>query len=161
MAFSSVEIYSACDPLGMGCVLYTSYGLNIIAPAGFYRVGDNVYQANVSGIVTAVFSCSNASIFIAVSLAGSLSEQLRFRSLLNCSGGSGSLVTTGCQIDIEYSYTDANFISGTANTSITVGANQVFATPTGEPITSYQIVSATFNGGSCAGYSSAITACYT
>jgi hypothetical protein len=161
MAFSSVEIYSACDPLAINCVLYTNYGLSTTAQAGFYRVGDSVYQANASGVVTAVFSCSNAALFIGVSLAGSLSEQVRFRSLINCSGGSGTLVTTGCQIDIEYSYTDANFTSGTTTATITAGANQVFSTPTGEPITSYQVVSATFNGGSCAGYSSSITACYT
>lgn len=151
MAFSNVELYSACSPLAVNCVLYTNYQLTTTAPAGYYKVFANaVATTNSSGVITSIDTCV-VYVYITADLVGTNLEQVRFRSRLDSC--TGSFVSTGCQIDITYSWSDTNFQSGTSSTTIGVGSSQNIVTPSGDPIDSYDIISISFNGGSCGIYS--------
>lgn len=110
------------------------------------------------GSLDITYGCATTStIYISADITGINGDQVRFRSR------AGSCVNapqaTGCQIDISYDWTDVFFGSGSASTTIGVGASQVIVTPSGDPLEGIIITSATFNGGSCSGYSSSIIAC--
>ena len=151
MAFSNVEIYSICSPLAVNCVLYTNYQLTTTAPAGYYKTSANaVATTNSSGVITSIDTCI-VYVYIAADLVGSNLEQIRFRSRENSC--SGSFIATGCQIDITYSWTDTNFLSGTSSATIGVGDSQTIVTPSGDPVDTFDITGVSFNGGSCSIYS--------
>jgi hypothetical protein len=106
--------------------------------------------------VTMSINCAN-NVFVEGSVVGGLGESIRFRSRVNSC--SGTITSTGCQIDITYYWEDTNFASGTSTTSIVSGSSLVIVTPTLEPISYFQINSASFNAGSCSGYSNTISIC--
>lgn len=58
MAFSSVEIYSSCQPIVVNCILYTNYQLTTRAAAGHYKLPNNtVATTNSVGVVTSITNC--------------------------------------------------------------------------------------------------------
>lgn len=131
---------------------YPNSAIPLLAADGYYSDGTN-WALMSGGIITTTGTCT-VPVYIVGDVIGSNSEQVRFRSrLTDCNG---ALVNTGCQIDITYSWSDVFFGSGTGSATIVPGGTQTIVTPSGDPIGSFNITSATFNGGSCTGYTISI-----
>jgi hypothetical protein len=87
--------------------------------------------------------------YISSDIVGPNSETARFRSRNGGCSSAFKNIPNGCQVDITYSYTDINSISGIANVSIAGNSQAVTDTPTGDTLVSVSIDSVSWFGGSC------------
>jgi hypothetical protein len=115
--------------------IYENSGVNQTAPHAFSEMYGITYVASVTQVYIQAVIISNSSI--------------RFFSRNSC-GGSG--LTTGCQIDINFNYTNDG---GTTSDSTSIGAgsnNFLYTLTQNGTLSSVSITSVSWNAGSCSGY---------